>query len=407
MAYIVNLSNWDKLLQEDYVQGKIADAINTSTVFLDKNNKKEMAGGRELVYGVKVGASQGVGARADGGNMPAYGAGEYQDATVVSRYNYASFKITGPSETFSDRASFVRFGLQIVKDTIEGLRLNKGRQTWGDGQGTLCLVNGAVLAGASTITVDSAYGVLWGSLSTNTTFLVKRKMLVQFGTEDNGGLGYTVQTVGSTSFTITPILANNVADNATVSLLASANNEIVGALQFASTAAFSTTNGNSTTYNGINRTNYPEWEGNVVNAGAALSLTLIRSIRDAIYKRTDDEESNLMLGGTEIARDYEALLTPAQRMVPPMKLEGGYSALAHDGLMFTKDSKAPCKALWFFDTKHVFWAQPEDANWLKDSAGIMRVVPGQDAKEALYRYYGNIDVDEPRRQGILYNITTT
>ena len=403
------LAQWDALLQEDYVTGQIVEAINLATPFKDELKRVGVTSGRERLYPVKVGASQGQGARAEGAGMPAYGAGEYIDATVRAKYNYAPFKITGQSLEFGTKKAFVEFGLQILKDTKEGLRLFTGRQSWGDGQGILCKTTGGTLASTSTVaTVDSAYGVLWGSFAANTTFLVKRNMTVQFGTEDNGGLGYKITAVTGTTFTFTPGLANAVLTASSVTIMGSANQEIVGAMAFCATASLSTTLGISTTYNNINRTTYSEWEGNVINASAALSLTNIRSIRDTIYKRTDDENSNLMVGGTEMARDYEALLQPAQRFTPPQKLAGGYeNALTHDGLRFSKDSKAPAKAMFFFDTSAIAWMQTKDPHWLQDGNGIMRVVPGQDALEALLKWYSNLDVTEPRRMGLLYNITST
>ncbi len=405
-GFVATTAAWDALLQEDYVMGEITEAINTATPFRDKLQRKAMTSGRESVRAIKVGASQGGGARAEGANMPPYGAGEYQNATLKAKYNYAPFKITGQSEAFGTKRAFVEFGMQILKDTKEALRLFTGRQCWGDGQGTLAMINGALLAGVTTATVDSPYGVLWGSLAGNTTFLLKRKMVVQFGAEDNNGQGYTIATVGTTTFTFTPALQNNVADNVLISTFASANLEIEGALLFCATAALQTTLGFANTiYHNIDRTLFPEWEGNVINAGAALTLALVRSMRDTIYKRTDDEETNLMIGSTEVARDYEALLVPGQRFVPATKLQGGHSILEHDGLRFSKDSKAPVKALWFFNTQYIGWRQTADPHWLQDGTGILRVVPGQDAKEGLLVWYSNIECWQPRRNGAVINIT--
>lgn len=410
-GYVANLANWDALLEEDYVKGQIVEAINTATPFRDELRRVGMTSGRERVYATKVGASQGQGARAEGSTMPNYGAGEYQNVKVQAKYNYAPFKITGQSEEFGTKKAFIEFGLQVLQDTKEGLRLFTGRQCWGDGQGTLGMVDGGgnVAAGSTVITVKSAYGVTWGSLSTLTTFLLKRNMYVQFASEDNSGQGYKVTAVGTTTITITPALVNGIADGNRISMLGSANNEFNGALVFASTNSFMTSvlGLNNGIYHGIDRSLYPEWEGNVVNGNAALSLTLIRSTRDAIYKRTDDEETDLMIGGTEVARDYEALLVANQRFVQPTKLRGGHTVLQHDGLDFSKDSKAPIKALFFFHTKTIAWAQTRDPHWLQDGQGIMRVVPGQDAKEALLKWYSEIDCEQPRRQGILYNLTVS
>lgn len=409
MTYVASLSNWDALLEEDYVQGQIVEAVNVATPFRDTLKRVGMTSGRRRIYAAKVGTSQGQGARAEGAAMPNYGAGEYQDVTVSAKYNYAPFKLTGPAEEFGDKKAFVRFAMQILKDTKEGLKLSTGRQTWSDGQGTLCLVNGAILAGVSAVTVDSAYGVLWGSMATNTTMLVRRNMMVQFGTEDNGGAGYQVTGVSSTGFTFTPVLANNVADNEKVSILGSAGLEIEGMLIGAATSSFMTSvlGLANDTYHGIDRSNFPEWEGNVLNVNAALSLPIIRSARDLIFKRTDDEESNLFMCSTEVSRDYEALLQPSQRFLPATKLSGGHTMLEHDGLRISKDSKAPAKAFFLADTQTIAWAQTQDPHWQKDSSGIMRVVPGQDAKEALLKWYANLDFEQPRRCLIAYNVTVS
>lgn len=409
MALVATLAQWDALLQEDYIQKELVQAVDNSTPFKDKLVRKGMTSGRRRVYAVKVGMSQGQGARAEGGQMPQYGAGEYQDVYVTSKYNYAPFKVTGQSLEFSTRAAFVEFGMQILKDTKEGLNNFVGRQCWADGQGTLALVNNGAgyPATTATVTVDSAYGVLWGSLATNTTFLFKRNMMIQFGAEDNGGVGYKVTASTTTTITFTPGLANAIADNAKISTLASANQEIEGWLKLAGTNAFMTgelglANG---IYHNIDRALFPEWEGNVVNAGAALTLVNIRTTRDALFKRTNDEQTNLSINSTEVMRDFEALLVANQRFVPATKLAAGYSVLSHDDLGFTKDAKAPVKAMNFACTKEIAWAQTKDPHWLQDGNGIMRVVPGQDAFEALLKWYSNLDCSEPRRQAILYNLT--
>lgn len=410
-GYVATLANWDALLQEDYVQGKIVSAVNTATPFRDTLKRTSIIGGRRRIYGTKVGTSQAGGARPEGAAMPDYGAGEYQDVIVQAKYNYAPFKITGQAEEFSTKAAFVEFGMQILKDTQEGLKLFTGRQCWGDGTGTLALINNGAgyAAGSTTFTVDSAYGQLWGSLAANTTFLLKRNMIVQLGSDDNNGAGYKITSVAGTTFSIAaPGLAVAAVDNALVATKGSAGYEIEGILKFGATAALQTTLGLGTTfYHGIDRGAYPEWEGNVLNVSAALSFTNIRSLRDAIYKRTDDEESNLFICSTEIARDYEALLQATVRTTTAPILRGGVSMLQHDGLNISKDSKAPAKAFFLLDTGTLNWAQTRDPHWLTDGQGIMRVVPGTDAKEALLRWYANLDQEQPRRVGIGYNVTVS
>jgi len=407
MALIATLAQWDALLQEDYIQKELVSAVDNSTPFKDKLARKGMTEGRRRVYAVKIGMSQGQGARAEGGTMPQYGVGAYANVYVTSKYNYAPFKVTGQSLEFSTRAAFVEFGMQILKDTKEGLNNFVGRQCWGDGAGKLGIVNGAVAAGIGLITVKNAYGVVWGSLVGNTTFLFKQNMPIQFGTEDNGGSGYIIQSTTLTTLTVLPLLVNAILDGATITNLGSANLEIEGWLKIVATSAFMTGElgmANSI-YHNIDRSLNPAWEGNTVNAAAPLALVNIRAARDALFKRTNDEQTSLGIASTEVMRDFEAILTAAQRFVPATKLAAGYSVLSHDDLGFTKDAKAPVKCMNFACTKEIAWAQTKDPHWLQDGTGIMRVVPGQDAFEALLKWYSNLDCQEPRRQAILYNLT--
>lgn len=404
-GYVVTRAAWDAVLQEDYVTDGLREAVNTATPFFDELERKATTHGRERVSLLQIGLAQGNGARAEGGTMPDAGAGDYRNVICGTKYNYASVKITGPAEaSLNTAAAFMDGATRLIKDAKTGFKLNLARQSWGDGQGILALINGALLAGVGTAVADSAYGVLWGSTATVTTKLIKRNMVVQFGTEDNNGNGYTVQNVTPLGFTFLPVLVNAVADNATITLKASANQEIEGFLKMAATAAFQTTLGLSTLYHGLDRTLIPEWEGNVLNVGAALTLDAIRALRDAIWNRTDDEESNLFMCSSEFAREFEKLLVPGVRFVPT-EFKGGRTLLSHDGLRISKDSRAPTKAFFLADTKTIPWIAMGPAAWLNDGSGIMRAVAGQDAKEGLYKWYANFDPEQPRRLGIGFNVT--
>jgi len=405
----VTKTQWDALLQEDYVLDGIKVAVNKATPFKSKLRRKGMTAGRRRIYPVQVGMSQGNGARGELDDMPDYGAEEFVDAIVSAKYNYGTFKVSGPSMEFSSRKAWVEFGDRQLTGTKEGLTQDIGRQCWSDGSGKLALVNGAAIATDTVITVDSAFGVLWGSLATRTTNLFRKNMIVAFGAEDNGGAGYTITAVGATTISITPGLANPVADNTAIYKNKAKDKEITGFLKFVATAAFMTGELGlaDAIYNGIDRAAFDSWEGNVVNAAAALSLALVRQLKDVVFKRAEDEDSNLCINSTEVTRDYEALLVPNQRYVPPMKLEGGYTALEHDGLRLTKDSKAPVKCFNILNTNYIAWAQTQDPHWDNDGSGIMHRVEGQDARTAMLKWYSELDVDEPRRMGTLYNLTVT
>ena len=403
--YQVTSATFDALLKEDYIRDDIVDAINKATVFKSKLNRTETIDGRRAIYAVQVQVAQGNGSRAEGAPLPNYGGGVYQDAIVNTFSHYARFVVTGQSEVFSSRNAFVQFVERTLKDTKEGLTLNLARQSWSDGSGTIAMVNGSTAAGSSTIALKNAFGVAWGSAATNTTFLCRQGMTVQFGSENNGGQGYTIGAITGTTIAITPALQNAVSDGARMTLVNSANQEVEGWLKIVATASFMTSvlGQSSTVYHNIDRAAYSVWEGNVTDASqAALSLANIRAIKDKLFVR--GETAELCIGSPQIVRDYEALLTPNQRFVPAVKLDGGATAIEHDGLLFTKDKDAPLQALNLVSPSGIAWAQRNDPEFIKQGDQILQKVSGYDMKEAVLRWYANLDCSVPRGQAMLYNL---
>lgn len=408
-AIEVTTSQWDQLLQENYVLKDIVDAINKATIFKDKLKRKRTSAGRRDIYPVMVGVHQGVGARAENAKLPAAGAGQYQDAIVTTKYNYAQLYITGQAKEFSTRKAFVDFAVRLLRDTKEGMTLDIARQSWGFGTGTIALVNngGGYGAGVSTVAVNSAYGVLWGSIASNTTFLFKQNMMVDFGTEDNNGNGYQISATTGTTITFTPPLVNAIANAVAIYRHGAANNEVEGWLLMTASASFMTgaLGLSSTIYHNIDRAVYPDFEGNVTDFAAPLSLFNVRNLKDKLFRRGGN--SDLCIASPNIVRDYEALLTPAQRFIPAVKLYGGATAIEHDGLKWTKDKDAPVGAMNLVKTEDIIWAERNQPNWKKQGDSIFRVVSGYDAEEATLLWYSNLDCPQPRSMALGYDITTT
>lgn len=408
-AFEVTTSQWDQLLQENYVIQDIVEAINKATVFKSKLARKRTSSGRRDIYPVMLGVHQGVGARAENAKLPAAGRGQYEDVIITTKYNYAQLYITGQAKEFSTRKAFVDFAVRILKDTKEGLALDIGRQCWGDGSGTIALVNNGAgyAAGLATVAVDSAYGVLWGSVATNTTYLFKKNMAIAFGAEDNAGNGYSITSMTGTTITFTPALLNAIVDNTKITRLGAGSNEIEGWLRMVATSAFMTgvLGLGTSVYHNIDRSVYSDFEGSVTDFGAALSFANIRNLKDKLFRRGGS--SDLCIASPEILRDFEALLTTIARIVPATKLAYGATALEHDGLKWTKDKDAPVAAMHLVNASEITWAQRNEPSWKKQGDSIFRVVSGYDAEEATLMWYANLDAPTPRNLALGYNITTT
>jgi hypothetical protein len=266
----------------------VVEAVNKATPFKSKLRRKSAnAAGRRRIYPVQVGMSQGNGARGEGEETPDYGAEEFRTRSS-GEVQLRHVQGHRPGAGVLQPAAWVDFVDQVMQGTKEGLTQDIARQCWGDGSGKLALVNNGAnyAAGSTTIAVDSAFGVSWGSLATKTTALLKKNMLVQFGTEDNNGLGLQDRLGDGHDDRPLDGPHQRVLDNAAIYKFKSKDKEITGFLKFVATSAFQTgvLGLGDGIYNGIDRATYDAWEGNVVNGGArALTLTYIRSLKDTVF----------------------------------------------------------------------------------------------------------------------------
>ncbi|MDI6892946.1 MAG: phage major capsid protein, partial [Actinomycetota bacterium] len=126
-------------LKEDYL-GPLREQLNTAKVLLAEIEKNEEdVEGKYAVIPVTQGFPDGVGARAEKGDLPAAGTPSYDDLRVQMAYNYGRIEITGPSikAMKSDRGSFIRAIDSQTKGMLNQLKKDYNRQLFGDGTGTL------------------------------------------------------------------------------------------------------------------------------------------------------------------------------------------------------------------------------------------------------------------------------
>lgn len=397
-------STIDGLLKEDYVIKQIQDTINKSTVLMNKMKTEKSTHGRQFIIPLRFGVSQGVGARAENTQLPDPGFGVYEQASGTVKYLYSQLYITGQAiaATRGSKAAFAEVLKQSLKDAREGLKLDVQRQLWGDGTGAIADVNGAV-SSSTTVNVDNPYSLSYSGTLTNSekTRLFKKYMSLYIdSTTDVTAVVDTVNSDGS----ITTTSAISADDNSviyrgdsTTTSRTSKDNEITGLTGIIAASG---------TYLGVDRSNYLEWQGNLIDASGSISEELMRQVIDTLHVQGDGTaEPDLIIAGFKVRRHYETLLQAQKRFVNPMELEGGFKALEFDGMPIVVDKDAPPERMFFLHTPDLVWMQMQDFDWMDRDGAVLSRVDDYDAYKATLIGYKEMVCKKPANQAILYGIT--
>lgn len=393
----------DGLLKDDYVIQQIQDTVNKSTLMLSKIKSEKTTAGRQFIFPVQLGVSQGVGARLENTTLPSAGFGEYDQASGNVKYIYGSFYITGQaiSATKGNKAAFADALKQALRDTREGLKLDVQRQIWGDGTGAIAKVDGAVSASA-TVPVKDPYNLSYDAADALTgsqkTRLFKRNMNLYFdsGTDQQG----VVSAVNSSAGTLTLTATTTLDDNAVIyrgdtTSLHSKDKEIAGISKFMTATG---------TYLNISRTGTPEWQANVVDLSDAISEDAIRSaLNTALINGV--AEPDLIVTDLVTKARYEKLLQAQKRFVNPMELEGGFKVLEFDGMPIWADKDAPPQRMYFFHMPDIVWFVMEDYQFMDRDGAVLSRVANKDAYEAVLFSYRDLACKRPANQTVLHDIT--
>lgn len=397
------LSTINGLLKDDYVLTDIQNVVNTATYMLSQITQKKTTHGRQFMFPIQYGTSQGVGARGENITLPDPGFGEYDQALGTVKYIYSTMFITGQAiaATRGNRAAFADALKTALRDTRDGLTQDLQRQVWGDGTGALGVVVGAVTA-ATTVPVTDPYGLTYiqADLSNREKVkLFKRNMNIFI----SGSNVYTRVTAVNADGTITVADAVTLADGDVIyrgdaTGRTSVNNEITGISGLLQATG---------SYLGIDRTGFPEWQANLLQMGAGTGASITE---EAMRIALDTAEQNgtgspdLMVTSYKVRRTYEALLQQQRRYTDPMKLEGGFKALEFDGLPLVVDKDVPPQRMYFLRMADIHWMIMDDIQWMDDDGNILTRELNKDAYKAVLYTYRDLITTRPANQSVIFDI---
>jgi hypothetical protein len=397
------LSTINALLKDDTTLNQIQQVVNNSTYMLSQIRNTTTTHGKQFIFPIQFGTSQGVGARGENITLPDPGFGEYMQALGNVKYLYSTLYITGQSiaATQGNKAAFADALKTALRDARDGFTQDLQRQVWGDGTGVLGRVSASATA-TDTIAVTDPYGLSYiaAQLDNRERVMTFRRNMNVFISGSNVYARIVAVNGNGTIQLNAPVTvaAGNLIYRGDGTGRTSVNNEVTGISGLLKATG---------SYLGINRAGFPEWQSNLLQLGTGTGGNITEeSMRIAM----DTAEINgtggpdLIVTSHKVRRRYEALLQSQRRFTTPMQLSGGYKAIEFDGLPVVVDKDVPPQRMYFLRMSDIKWMVMEDIDWMDRDGEVLSRVEDKDAYKAVLFTYRDLITTRPANQTVLFDV---
>lgn len=419
------LTNLDGILKDVY-QNVVTEQIAMFSPIADKFEEvtEFEFDGRLARESAIMSLNEGVGAVGEAGTLPTAGNFDPQQFTIGMKYVYGSFQMTKQmmESAMTSKGAFKNAMNYSMDSLIRNMKRERARMIWGNGSGTIALLNGTMATSTTTIAMDSPGGV---SGSTGGTRFVRKNMFLAQVAATDGSFVQALGTVSAVSATGTSVtvgaIAASAADNdfivraniAAPTTLADTtyNKEPMGLIGLVDNGTYQWTVG------GLSRTTYPQLNSRVQSSVGALSLDAIQQNFD-VADQLGDAEIDTLACHHSVRRAYLALLEADRRYTAGdlQKPDGGTVAakkrssksyVTFGDVPIVEDKYAPYGMLFGLDSRYFKKYVQIKGEWANESGAILRQVTGQDVWTAFYRLWENYHCSRPntcfRMDGITAN----
>lgn len=315
---------------------------------------------------------------------------------ITAKTQHWPFSFTGKAEALANTDKFA-FATTIdmnMNDAMARSLADQNRQFFGTGQGNLAQVNGAIVASA-TIVVD------------NVQYLRPNMVIDIFdtlgGTKQAGPR--TIQSVTISTNTIVLDAVVTVSDLGILVKTGVQDNAPVDGKEYTGLARIIDTTINGATLQNINRSTYPEYQSNIIDAGGApTSQDQLQRLMNRIMI-LGGENPNKIVSRHGVYRSFVGT-SIVQTRYQDDKLKTGHVSLTWNGLEWVLDKDCQIKTVYMLNTDPKYLAKYAIKELdLADADGKeINKLPGFDKYYGYYIAYMNIGSRKPNNHGKLYNL---
>ena len=387
---MVTLTTAQDALKSVYL-GVVSDQlnINSNPLLAKIKQTSRDVWGKDIRKLAPFGINGGIGAGTEEGSLPASAENKYVQFVSTLKNLYGTIEISDKAirASANNTGAFVN----LLNDEMEGLVkascFNLSRMLYGDGSGALAKVT-AYADGIAT--VDSVKNLIEGMV-----------IDVYSGESAVAGLkGLRIAAIDRASkkitFTTTP--TTNLASNYTLYVQGSKDNEITGL------GAIFTTGGS---LYGVDKAAYPWMNPYIQTNAGEINENLIQTAIDELEDNTGSR-IDFITCSSAVKRAFSQYLSYFRRNIDVMELEGGYKALAYNGIPIVADRFVDNDTMYLLNTSEFALHQLCDWNWLEGEDGkIIKQVAGYPKYTATLVKYADLICNKPNGQAKISGISQT
>ena len=395
-------STLDGLLKRFYTRQAIVDQQQFDPDFIETLNKApEKLGGTDAscYIGVRLQRRQDGGAQTQSEQFRTNESGIPAQAKISAKVNIWAIELTNfliAAGKGNDYAFMSALDSEMSDARHAGLK-DGNRQSFGDGTGTLALVNGTTVA-STTLTVDTPgvqYFFPGMRIDIYTALGVAEALNVQVTSFSESASTLTLGTaVSATDNSL--ILKAGVWNTADVNVT---QKEMMGLRGIADDGTL------AATFQGINRNTYEIWKGTLVSAASAsLTSDLLQRVSDKVERRSG-KNVEVLVSHRNQRRAYLNVVVPQKRFMSD-KMDEGFQVLEWNGMKWLVSHDCQRDTIYLYNRKavEVFSMQGFDLD--QSDGSIIKHIPRTDTVEAYYKRYENIGSRHPASVGALTTLAT-
>lgn len=328
-----------------------------------------------------------------------------QQMVVSAKYGYGSHIIWDSTiQTAKGKpGALISLVKKLGNDLEMEFKKSLNRQLFGDGKGTLTLINGAGVATA-TQTVDSTRHLRVGQ-----TVEIGTVAEIEAGTADE----VTIQTINSaTSITLTAVATTADNDSIVIKGAYNTTDSQYEELDWLGNLVSNNTVDAGSSFQGIARATN-DWTNSYVEATSAV-LTEAHIV-DLLTDIGEFGTTDLIITTTTLRNKYSTLLASQKRFMNTVDLKGGFKWLEvsiwEQPVPMVADYDCTAWVLFALDTSTFSLAELNKLQYLSDGSwAIMTNVYNSSGEripafQTTMKFYGNLVVTNPRANGKLTNKT--
>lgn len=407
-----DLTSFDPLFKDDYAPAIINQLAeeNNALQFMESQTPDESWQGRKKIQPIGIGRNWSVGSIGAGGALPQAGRRTYENFEIGMRdvYGRVAFERYVMEQSRNKKGAYAEVIASEMEALTDDLAFARNRMAWGYGAGILALVNGAVAAAGTSVTLDAPGNVAGASMGNR---YIHVGQYLHFLNPSSFAIEHasfvTAIAAGGTTLTLETAAPAGISNNALIVFgqtpaQNSYNREPEGILAGCDDGTY------VDSYHGLSRTTFPILKSYVTTAVGALSTDAIQQTVDAQSIRVGGKGVDFLGVEHAVRRAYLALLEADRRYTGAdlNRPDGGTAAakkptgkkITFGDIPMMEDRDAPygmlfgiTKASW---TRYVM----VEGKWADEGGAVLKNVDGFDQYHAFFLIMDNWHCQQSNKQ---------